>query len=133
MEIISGSTFFQSVISNQVILLVHGWHAMFKALYFFCKRLMILLHKKCFFYNWYSFKWRTFSNCYSFLRKSLVANLVKHDIKNPFRQITQLLSICFQWNTSHTDLRVSNCVWLEQLNVCIKYELLSDKNVSFIR
>ena len=32
----------------------------------------------------------------------------KHDIKNYFRQFTKTLSICFQCNTTHTDLLMRN-------------------------
>ena len=56
----------------------------------------------------------------------------KYDIKNYFWQFTKTLSICFYWNTTHTDLVMCNYVWLEQLNVCAKNGILSDKNIAFI-
>ena len=57
--------------------------------------------------------------------------MLKNDIKNYFRQFIKTLSISFQWNTSHTDLGISSCVWLEQLNVCTKYGILSEKKCLF--
>ena len=56
----------------------------------------------------------------------------KHDIKNYFRQFTKTLIICFQWNITHRDLVMCNYAWLEQLNICAKYGILSDKNIRFI-
>ena len=34
--------------------------------------------------------------------------MLKHDIKNYFRQFTKALSNCFQWNTTHTNLLICN-------------------------
>ena len=48
--------------------------------------------------------------------------MLKHDIKNCFRQFTNT----FQLNTTDTDLVVCNYIWLEQLNICAKYGILSD-------
>ena len=73
----------------------------------------------------------------SFLSGTLIAEdpwctfTLKQDIKNYLWQSTKTLSICFRWNTAHTDLRMCYCIWLEQLNVCAKYENLSDKSVCF--
>ena len=58
--------------------------------------------------------------------------MLKYDIKNYFRQFTKTLIICFQWNTTHTGFVMCNYDWLEQLNVCTKYGIVSDKNVCFI-
>ena len=58
--------------------------------------------------------------------------MLNHDIKNHFLQFANTFSICFQWNTTHTGLVISNYFWLEQLNVCAKYEILSDKYFCFI-
>ena len=58
--------------------------------------------------------------------------MLKHEIKSYFRQFTKTLSICFQWDTTHTDLLMCNYFWLEQLNVCAKYGILSDKYIHFI-
>ena len=51
--------------------------------------------------------------CYKFM--------LKHEIKNYFRQFTKTLSICLpvKYNT-HT-LVMRNYFWLEKLNVCAKY------------
>ena len=56
----------------------------------------------------------------------------KHDIKNYFRQFMKTLSICFQCNTTHTDLLTCNYFCLEWLNVCAKYGVHSDKCFHFI-
>ena len=53
--------------------------------------------------------------------------MLKHDIKRYLQQFTETLSIRFQWNTTHTDLAMCNYVCLEQLNVYVKYGILSDK------
>ena len=58
--------------------------------------------------------------------------MLKHDIKNYFRHFTKTLSTCFQWNTAQADLVMCNYFWLEQLNVCAKYGVLSDKYICFI-
>ena len=46
--------------------------------------------------------------------------MLKNNIKNYFRKFTKTLSICFQWNTAHSDLVMCKYVWLEQLNACVK-------------
>ena len=56
----------------------------------------------------------------------------KHKIKNYFRQFKKTMSVCFQWNTAHTDFVLYNYVWLEQLNASAEYEVLSDENIRFI-
>ena len=58
--------------------------------------------------------------------------MLKHDIKSHFRQVTKTLIICFQWNTTHTDLAMCNYVWFEKLNASAKYRILADKNIRFI-
>ena len=58
--------------------------------------------------------------------------MLKYDTKNYFQQFTQNLSISFQWNATHTDLLMYNYFCLEQLNVCGKYGILSDKYIHFI-
>ena len=56
---------------------------------------------------------------------------LKYDIKNYFRQLTKTLIICFQRNTTLTDLVMCDYVLLEQLNVSA--EILSCKNIRFIK
>ena len=74
----------------------------------------------------------------SFIRSTLLKEepcwkfMLKHDIKNYFRRFTKTLNICFQWNTTDVDLEMRNYFWLEQLNACAKYGILSDKYVRFI-
>ena len=58
--------------------------------------------------------------------------MLKHDIKKYFWQSAKTLSICFQWNTTHSDLLMCNCFWFEQLNVSGKYGILSDQYIRFI-
>ena len=58
--------------------------------------------------------------------------MLKHDIKDYFRESTKTLSICVQRNIRHTDLVMSNYIWLEQLNVSAKYGILWDKCIRFI-
>ena len=58
--------------------------------------------------------------------------MLKHGIKNYIQQFTKTLIICFQWNTTQEDLVMCNYVWLEQLNVCPKYGILSDESISSI-
>ena len=55
--------------------------------------------------------------------------MLKYDIKNYFRQFTK--SICFHWNSTHEDLVMCKYVWLEQLNICAKYGILSDEYICF--
>ena len=52
--------------------------------------------------------------------------MLKHDIKNGFRQSARTLSIFFQLNTTHAELVIKNYFWIKQLNVCVKYGILSD-------
>ena len=56
----------------------------------------------------------------------------KHNIINYFQQFTKTLSICFQCNTTHTDLLMYNYCSLEELNACAKYGVLSGKYIHFI-
>ena len=58
--------------------------------------------------------------------------ILEHDIKNYSRQVTKTLIICFQCNTTGTDLVICSCVWLGQINGCAKYGILSDKNIHCI-
>ena len=39
--------------------------------------------------------------------------MLRHVIKNYFRQFKKTLSICFQWNAAHADLLMCNNFWLE--------------------
>ena len=57
--------------------------------------------------------------------------ILKYDIKNYFRHFRTTLAVCFQWNTTHIDLVMCNYVWLEQLNVCVRYRIPSNKNILF--
>ena len=41
--------------------------------------------------------------------------MLKHDIKNGFRQSTRTLSIFFQLNTTHADLVIKNYFWIKHL------------------
>ena len=59
--------------------------------------------------------------------------MLKHDIKNYFRQFMKTLIICYSWNTKHTNLVMCNYAWPEQLNACAKYGIFSDKNLPFVR
>ena len=58
--------------------------------------------------------------------------MLKHDTEKYFQQFTKTLSICFEWNTTHTDLLMFNYFLLEQVHVCAKYGILSDKSIRFI-
>ena len=58
--------------------------------------------------------------------------MLKYDIKNYFRQLKKTLSTFFQWNTANSDLLMCNYVWLKQLNVCAKYEILLNKYIYFL-
>ena len=61
-----------------------------------------------------------------FWKKNLVVNLcLKYDIKN------YLVNTWWK-NYLLTDLVMCNYVWLEQLNICAKYGILSDKSIRFI-
>ena len=50
-------------------------------------------------------------------KEPCVKFMLKHEIKNYFRQFTK---------------SKSNYVWREQLNGCVKYWIFSDKNIRFI-
>ena len=51
--------------------------------------------------------------------------MLKHDIKNYSRQFTKTLIICLV-------LVMYNYVWVEQLNACATYRIISDKTFSLL-
>ena len=58
--------------------------------------------------------------------------MLKHDTQNYLRQFTKTLNTCFQWNTTHRDFLMYDYFWLELVNVCAKYGILSDKYIRSI-
>ena len=67
----------------------------------------------------------------SFISGTLVF-LLKNDIKNYLRQFTKTLNFSFQRKTTHTVLVMCNYICLEQVNICTKYKVLSDKCICFL-